>query len=126
MLLDTCTFVWLVADAKRLGRTARKTLNDAKRELFLSDASVWEIALKWQAGKLTLPEPPRRWVEAQARQWALRGVPISRAHLYRVTELPDHHRDPFDRILVAQAIEHHLTIVTPDPCIRQYPVAVLW
>lgn len=126
LLLDTCTFVWLASEPNRLSVPARRRLDNAEADLLLSDASVWEICLKWQAGKLTLPEPPRRWIEHQRRSWELERLPIEPEHLYRSTELPAHHRDPFDRILVSQAIVEDLIVVTPDQAFAAYPVAVLW
>lgn len=92
----------------------------------LSDTSVWEICLKWQAGKLRLPTTPRMWIEDQARLWKLERLRIAPEALYRTSELPDLHRDPFDRLLVAQAISEGLSIATPDPAIRAYPVATIW
>lgn len=126
MLLDTCTFVWLASEPGNLGEKARDVLDEPGAEIVLSDVSVWEICMKWQAGKLGLPEPPRVWIEDQRRVWNLARAPIEAEHLYRSTELPAHHRDPFDRILVAQAIAESFTIVTPDAAIRAYPVAVIW
>lgn len=126
LLLDTCTFVWLVAEPRRLSETARTLLADASNAIVLSDVSVWELCLKWQAAKIELPVPPRAWVEEQARTWRLERLGMDRAHLYRCTELPELHRDPFDRLLVSQALEAGLTLVTPDAHIRSYPVAVRW
>jgi PIN domain nuclease of toxin-antitoxin system len=126
LLLDTCTFVWLASAPGELADGARRRLDEPGAELLLSDASIWEICLKWQAGKLTLPEPPRRWIEDQRRVWELERLPMEPEHLYRTTELPAHHRDPFDRILISQAIVENLTVVTPDQAFRAYPVAVLW
>lgn len=126
LLLDTCTFVWLVADPARISEPVAAAIDAGETELFLSDASVWEICLKWQTGKIGLPKPPRSWIEEQAAQWLLADLPVRRTDLFRVTELPTHHRDPFDRLLVAQALEARLAIATPDPQIRRYPVTVLW
>lgn len=126
ILLDTCSFLWLAAAPENLGPEASAAIDRDDTQLFLSDGSVWEICLKWQAGKISLPEPPRAWVEAQRLTWRITTLPIERTHLYRVTELPTHHRDPFDRLLVAQAIEAGLSIATPDPWIARYPVAVMW
>jgi PIN domain nuclease of toxin-antitoxin system len=94
--------------------------------ILLSDASVWELCLKWQAGKVELPAPPRRWIGEQVQAWGIERLPIEPEHCYRTTELPQLHRDPFDRLLVAQAIAHGALIVTPDPAITAYPVACLW
>lgn len=126
LLLDTCAFVWLVSASDQLGPQARRRLDAHDADLCLSDVSVWELCLKWQAGKLRLPAPPRLWVERQAELWQLERIPLAVEHYYRTTELPDLHRDPFDRLLVAQAIERGMTLVTPDDQVRRYPVATLW
>jgi len=126
LLLDTCVLLWLASRPGRLSRPARAALDDPGRDLFFSDASVWEICLKWLARKIVLPVPPRRCVEEQTVRWGIAELPIERSHLYRATELPQLHRDPFDRLLVAQALEAGLTVVTPDPAVRAYPVATLW
>ena len=125
-LLDTCTFLWLCADPGRLGHGARESLSEGPAELLLSDVAVLEIALKWAAGKITLPAPPRAWVEQQSRTWKLLPVPLSRATIYRSTELPEIHRDPFDRLLVATALQEEAVIVTPDESIHRYPVPWTW
>lgn len=124
-LLDTCTLIWLVADSECLSKAAVRAIDTAD-DLLLSDASIWELGLKWNAGKIKLPAPPRTWVPAQCASWSIVGVPITRDHLFRSFELPAVHRDPFDRLIVAQAIENGLTVVTPDEAIRAYPVATLW
>jgi PIN domain nuclease of toxin-antitoxin system len=126
LLLDTCTFLWLVAAPGNLSPATSAAIDRTDTELLLSDCSVWELCLKWRGGKIQLPRPPRLWVEEQVQIWRIQPLPIERTHLYRVTELPDHHRDPFDRLLVAQAIEEGLTVATPDPHFPPYPVAVLW
>jgi len=126
LLLDTCAFIWLVSTPAQLSQPAVAAIESPATELFLSDCSVWEICLKWEAGKLQLPKPPRLWIEEQRSLWRLGAVPIGRFHLYRVSELAAHHRDPFDRLIVAQAIEEGMTVVTPDLWIARYPVAILW
>jgi PIN domain nuclease of toxin-antitoxin system len=125
LVLDTCTFIWLVSDASRLSAPAAKAL-DSARDIALSDVSIWEICLKWQARKIELPSPPRTWVAEQTRAWSLERLAIEPEDLYRTVELPELHRDPFDRLLVAQVLKTGARLVTPDPAIRQYPVAVLW
>jgi len=126
LLLDSCTFIWLVSAPERLSERVASALDSTDATLFLSDVSVWEIGLKWRRAKIRLPRPPRAWIEEQARIWDLRRQRISRAHLYRENELAEHHRDPFDRLLVAQALEEELTIVSPDADLRRYPVPVIW
>ena len=125
-ILDTCTFIWLCAEPIRLSKTVRVAIDAGDTDLVLCDASVLEIALKWQAGKITLPEPPRVWVEHQCRIWSIGSLPISREHVYRTVELPEHHRDPFDRLLIAAALVEGATILTPDPAIQRYPVSWCW
>ncbi|NDD31553.1 MAG: hypothetical protein EB084_25155, partial [Proteobacteria bacterium] len=88
VLLDTCSFLWLAAAPENLGPEAAAAIDRNDCELFLSDGSVWEICLKWQAGKISLPGPPRSWVETQRTTWRLTTLPIEQTHLYRVTELP--------------------------------------
>ena len=125
-LLDTCTFLWLCADPARLSGGARTALAAPEADLLLSDVTALEITLKWVAGKIRLPEPPRSWVERQSAIWRARTVPLSRAIIYRSAELPRLHADPFDRLLVASALEQQLTLVSPDGALRRYPVACLW
>lgn len=125
-LLDTCVFIWLCAEPNRLSRIVAERLDADGTTLVVSDASALEIVLKWTAGKLHLPEPPRSWVEHQIQAWSLEQVPVSRKVMYRASELPTHHGDPFDRLLVASAIEHEATLVTPDESIHRYPVAWIW
>lgn len=126
LLLDTCTMVWLSASPARLSKWARAALDDDDAKLYASDASAWELSLKWRAKTITLPEPPRRWFCDQSAAWHAERLPLDREDFFRASELPELHRDPIDRVLVAQAIAHGLTIVTPERAIHAYPVAVLW
>jgi PIN domain nuclease of toxin-antitoxin system len=125
-ILDTCTFIWLCSEPSALSEKARMVIDDAGMDLTLSDVSAMEITMKWTAGKIVLPDPPRIWIEAQARKWALASVEVTRNDIYRSGELPDHHRDPFDRLLIATAINQEATILTPDVSIRRYPVSTCW
>jgi PIN domain nuclease of toxin-antitoxin system len=125
-LLDTCTFLWLCAEPARLSDTAKNAIEARGSLLLLSDVSAWEITLKWSKGKITLPDPPRHWFEEQVRAWALDCRPIGRTDLYLAGDLPDHHRDPFDRLLVASALNWNATILTPDPAVHRYPVSWRW
>lgn len=126
LLLDTCTFIWLASQPTTLSKAATAAIENHKNERFLSDCSVWEICLKWESGKLKLPSPPRNWIDTQSKIWRIERLQITRQALYRVSELPNHHRDPFDRLLVAQSIEDSLSIVTSDPYIAKYPTSVVW
>jgi PIN domain nuclease of toxin-antitoxin system len=125
-LLDTCTFIWLCAEPERLSDVARSAIDSTDSSLLLSDASALEITLKWNAGKIELPDPPRHWIESQISAWSLDCRSIEREDIYRSSELPHHHRDPFDRLLVAAAINLNATILTPDDAIRAYPVSCRW
>ncbi len=126
LLLDTCALIWLSADPTRVSGAARAAIDAQDAKLFTSDASTWEVCLKWLAKKIVLPTPPRQWLTEQAAIWQTERLPFELDHFFRTCELPTLHRDPFDRMLVAQAIARGLTIVTPDPAIHAYPVAVLW
>lgn len=125
ILLDTCSFLWLAADPARLSEVARAELQRTA-DIALSHVSVLEICLKWSAGKLTLPAPPRVWVEEQAASWSLTRLPLTPGHCYRASELARLHADPFDRLLVAQALDTGRALVTPDAWIQRYPVGVIW
>ena len=125
-LLDTCTFIWLCADPESLSHVARSAIDSTDSSLLLSDASALEISLKWNAGKIDLPDPPRHWIESQIAAWSLDCRAVEREDIYRSAELPHHHRDPFDRLLVASAINLNATILTPDDAIRAYPVSCRW
>ena len=126
LVLDTCTLIWLAGEPDKLSPAARSAIDDDQNELLLSDVSVLEVCLKWQSGKLMLPAPPRMWTEQQRQTWELEELLLGREHMFRSAELPAHHRDPFDRLLVSQAIAEGLTIVTPDAAVARYPVAILW
>lgn len=125
-LLDTCTFIWLCAEPGKLSRLARALIDDEQNAIVVSDVSALEITLKWSAGKLALPSSPRQWFEAQIRTWAVEQLAVTRADMYRASELPHHHRDPFDRLLIAVALGSDTTLLTPDPAIHAYAVSWKW
>ena len=125
ILVDTQCWLWMAASPDRLSRHARSLVLTTANELFLSTASAWEIAIKHALGKLVLPEAPQRYVPSRVdalRTWAL---PIDHSHALRVATLPPHHRDPFDRILVAQSQIEDLPILTADPIFDRYEVTVI-
>ena len=125
VLLDTHTFLWWVADDARLSAKARGAVAEAT-EVFLSVASCWEMAIKVSLQKLRLSLPLDRFVSEHlgVNQFAL--LPIELDQVARLTALPFHHRDPFDRLLAAQALHEGLTIVSADPVFRKYRVKRLW
>jgi PIN domain nuclease of toxin-antitoxin system len=126
LLLDTCTFLWIVGGARDLSARARHMFADPANEAFLSAVSAWEIAVKHRLGRLPLPAPPDTFVPAQRTAHGLEPLPIDEEAALQVAKLPDLHRDPFDRMLVAQAIVGGLVLLTPDDHVRAYPVRTLW
>ena len=126
LLLATCSFLWLAGQPTRLSSVATTALNDETNQLLLSDISVWEIVLKQQAGKLPLPEPPRVWIPKHVEFFQLDPLPVATDAIYKSGELPDVHRDPFDRLLAAQAIVDSLKLVTPDRPLRDLGADCLW
>jgi PIN domain nuclease of toxin-antitoxin system len=126
VLLDTCTILWLVNEDDKLSDGARKAIDDATL-VHISPVSAWELGLKIVKGKLTLPEALPTWWIRVAQTHDLIEFPLHAAAAARSTALPAIHHDPADRLLIAVAIEHGFTLLTPDPKIRQYPdVQTLW
>ena len=126
LLLDTCTFLWIVGGAPELSARARQAFADPANDVYLSAASAWEIAVKHRLGRLPLPETPDRFVPRARDAHGIDPLDIDEAAVLHVARLPDLHRDPFDRILVAQALLGGLVLVTPDEALRQYPAPTLW
>jgi PIN domain nuclease of toxin-antitoxin system len=124
ILLDTHVFLWLHTDPERLGEHLT-LLEDQRSELLVSAASSWEIAIKYGLGRLALPEPPERYVPERLRLMGAKPLAIEHRHALAVAGLPRLHRDPFDRLLVAQAGLLDTAILTADPQIVQYPVRTL-
>jgi PIN domain nuclease of toxin-antitoxin system len=122
LLVDTHVVLWWLADDPALSATARDAIADPTNEPLVSAASVWEIAIKRSLGRLTTPDDLPDRVAAEGFAW----LPISAHHAWRVRELPLHHRDPFDRILVAQALTERLPVVTGDAHFGEYGVEVRW
>ncbi|MGQ0734398.1 MAG: type II toxin-antitoxin system VapC family toxin, partial [Acidobacteriota bacterium] len=123
LLLDTCTFLWL-AGGRPVSRAAADAIRTPDNDVFLSSASVWEIVTKHQRGRLPLPEPPDRLIAAERRLRGIAALAFDEESACQGLRLPSLHRDPFDRMLICQAVAHGLAIVTPDPLITQYPVRV--
>lgn len=126
ILLDTHAFLWLVTDHPNLSHTAKELFLNPDNDLYVSAVSGFEIAVKFSLGKLRLTESPRDFMENRIRNNALSRLPVSLQHTYRLSHLPIHHKDPFDRLLVAQAQEEDLPILTADPAISAYDVEVFW
>ncbi|MGH9410384.1 MAG: type II toxin-antitoxin system VapC family toxin [Vicinamibacterales bacterium] len=122
ILLDTQCWLWMALAPGRLSPDARMLLESREHMVYFSAASAWEIAIKHALGKLRLPDAPEAYVPDRVAVLAVQPLPIDHAHALRVSALPPHHRDPFDRLLVAQAQIEGLTILTSDPQIRAYDV----
>ncbi len=125
-LLDTNVWLWSLWEPERIARPARKTIADLSNTVFLSAVTSWEIAIKAAAGKLKLPESPTSYVPRRMADQGLRPLPVSHPHALAVFALPPLHRDPFDRLLVAQAKLEDLILVTSDRILVKYPVQTLW
>jgi PIN domain nuclease of toxin-antitoxin system len=126
VLLDTRTFLWWVEDAPILSKEARAAIGNPENECLLSLASCWEMAIKLGLGKLRLPGAIERFIPEQLAANVFRQLPIELRHVARVAVLPFHHRDPFDRLLAAQALEERCVIVSADPIFAKYGVSRIW
>jgi len=125
-LLDTHAFLWAITDDPRLSETGSTVFLDRENQLLLSLASVWEMSIKASLGKLQLARPLRELISEQTVRLGVLLLPIELAHATAVQHLPFHHRDPFDRLLVAQARCEQLTLVSADQVLDRYDVARVW
>ena len=126
ILLDTCTFLWTISGDSRLSQRAGELFVDPENEAYLSVASTWEIAVKYSLGKLSLPESPEKYIPSKREQHEIDSLSLDEEATLYLTKLPEHHKDPFDRILICQAIVGGLIILTPDALITQYPLRCAW
>ncbi len=126
LLLDTHTFLWWCANDSKLSETALHAIADADNEVLVSAVNGWEIAIKARLGKLPLPDPPRVFMSKMLERHAFGVLPITLNHALAEFELPTHHNDPFDRLLVAQAQVEGLTLVTDDGKLQLYGADTLW
>ena len=128
LLLDTHAFLWLIDGNERLGEFAAAAIADSRNTLFLSVASIWELAIKTSGPipRLRLVDPLEVFVESWANTYQISILPIEPTHALRVRLLPDHHRDPFDRLLVAQAQVESMYLLTADSVMSKYPISVIW
>ena len=126
VLLDTSTFLWIYLDSPELSKEARKTFVNSENDVYLSSVSAWEIAIKYSIGRLPLPEPPHRFIPLQREKHGVESLPLDEESSLHLNRLPQLHRDPFDRMLICQAIAHGLAILTNDPLIAAYPVRCIW
>lgn len=126
LLLDTCAFIWLASAPEHLSARASKVLDNPASERTLSLASIWEIILKHSTGKLPLPSPPEVWIEEQIHMQDIAVLPLHREVIYLSGNLPKIHKDPFDRLIAAEALHRALRLVSPDQPFGQYGCDVIW
>jgi len=122
LLLDTHVWLWLRTEPERLGEPAVKLVEDPGTDLYLSAASAWEIAIKYRVGKLPLPRSPVEYLPQRMKTSGTLPLAVEHVHAVQVAALPLHHRDPFDRLLVAQAQIEHMRLLTADPAFKAYDV----
>jgi PIN domain nuclease of toxin-antitoxin system len=126
LLLDTCTFLWIAAGSSELSKRAAQLFRDPSNEVFLSAASVWEIAIKHSIGRLPLPVPAAEYITDLRERHGISSLPISEGEAMYLPQLPTLHRDPFDRMLACQAVVNGMAVLTPDPLLRRYPIHTIW
>ena len=126
VLLDTHIFLWWITDDSRISQRVSAIMADGNNELYLSAASIWEIVIKSRLGRLQLPENPDIHLTEQMALNAVQSLSITMQHALRVYNLPDIHKDPFDRIMIAQALSEDMPIATRDDDIPKYGVQTIW
>lgn len=126
LLLDTVTFLWVISDGPDLSGRVRELVVDPENDVYLSAVSAWEIAVKHALGRLPLPDLPERFVPEQRRHQGIEELPLDGESALHLNRLPMLHKDPFDRMVVCQAITQGLLLLTPDDLISQYPVRTAW
>lgn len=125
ILLDTHIFLWFISNDPRLLPAWKQQIEDPANDVFLSVVSIWEVGIKYHLGKIPLPQPPETYLPQQRIRHLIQSLPLGETELRHLPTLPPLHRDPFDRVLICQALEHNLTIATVDSAILAYPVDVL-
>lgn len=125
-LLDTNSFLWFISGSDRLSNNAHNFIADLSNELVLSVSSLWEIAIKISLGKLELLRPFEQLIREQLRENSIDILPIELEHLSKVIDIPFHHRDPFDRLIIAQAVTEDIPVISSDTIFKKYTVEVIW
>ncbi len=125
-LLDTGVWLWTIGPSDKIGKAGLQILSNGGEEIYFSAASAWEVAIKMRVGKLHLPEAPGRYVPKRLRDQGIRPLPVTQSHSLGVYDLPSHHNDPFDRLIIAQAIAEEMAVLTADRMFEKYPVDLLW
>ena len=126
VLVDTQCWLWMQAEPERFGREGLSCIEESENQLWLSAASAWEIAIKYALGKLPLPVPPAEYVPTRLERSATGELPVTCDHALRVAALPPYHRDPFDRLLVAQCQVERLRLLTADRQFEPYGLDIIW
>ena len=126
LLLDTCTFLWMIDSTEHLSSKAREALEDPSNSLAFHQVSAWEIQIKYQSGKLKLATEPEVLIQEATSKLNLDYKPLQNDDIWLLQKLPSYHKDPFDRILIAHALSEGMKLVTPDPHIHKSPVPVFW
>jgi PIN domain nuclease of toxin-antitoxin system len=126
ILLDTCTFLWIITAEQKLSSNARDLFVDPFNDVFLSSVSAWEIVVKYTLGRLPLPEAPEKFIPAQRNLHKIESLALQEDAACHLAKLPDYHKDPVDRMIVCQALVHGMTILTPDEAIQRYPAPTAW
>lgn len=125
ILLDTHIFLWYITADPQLNPDYRDAIKNPTNEVYLSVVSLWEVIIKYQLGKLPLPESPETYIPEQRKLHAISVLEVDEPSVGRLASLPPLHRDPFDRLIISQAVEHGLTLITADAAVRAYPVPAL-
>jgi PIN domain nuclease of toxin-antitoxin system len=126
LLLDTCTFLWIISGSPALSERCRALFASQQNEIYLSPVSVWEIAVKHHLGRLPLPGNPGEFITDVRKKHDILELPLVEEAVLHLTRLPDLHKDPFDRMLICQSIFHGFPLLTPDPMVSRYPVRTIW
>ena len=126
LLLDTCTFLWIIQGSDELSVQAKQLFVEPENEIYLSVISLWETLIKCNLGCLSLPKPTSQFLTEQRQLHRIESLALEENDIIHLPQLPEYHKDPFDRMLICQAIANSLIILTPDKEIRQYPVVTIW
>ena len=125
-LLDTMVWLWSVGSTDKIGKAGLEILTSGDQEVYFSAASSWELAIKAKLGKFRLPEEPVKYVPKRLAEQGIRSLSVTQNHSLKVYDLAFHHHDPFDRLIIAQALSEGLVILTSDRVFEKYPIDVVW
>lgn len=125
-IIDTHCWLWWFLEPKKLGESSYRLIATPNNTVYFSAASSWEIAIKYGSGKLPLPQPPKEYIPSRLTSQGMSSLPIQHSHTLQAGDLPHHHRDPFDRLLIAQAQIEKLPIMTADEDFKSYDVEIIW